>query len=60
VPKEGATAAEKELMDFVKERVAPYKHVREIEFRKELPKTLLGKALTRELRKEEEIKNDIG
>jgi long-chain acyl-CoA synthetase len=52
VLKEGATATEKELMDFVKERVAPYKRVREIEFRKELPKTLLGKALRRELRKE--------
>jgi long-chain acyl-CoA synthetase len=53
VLKEGASASEKELMDFVKERVAPYKRIREIEFRKELPKTLLGKALRRELRKEE-------
>jgi long-chain acyl-CoA synthetase len=53
VLKEGASASEKELMDFVKERIAPYKRIREIEFRKELPKTSLGKALRRELRKEE-------
>jgi long-chain acyl-CoA synthetase len=53
VLKEGASASEKELMDFVKERIAPYKRIREIEFRKELPKTILGKALRRELRKEE-------
>jgi long-chain acyl-CoA synthetase len=53
VLKEGTSASEKELMDFVKERVAPYKRIREIEFRKELPKTPLGKALRRELKKEE-------
>jgi long-chain acyl-CoA synthetase len=51
---EGASTSGRELMDFVKERVAPYKRVREIEFKKELPKTLLGKALRRELRKEQE------
>ena len=54
VLKEGASASEEELMDFVKERVAPYKRVLEIEFRKELPKTLLGKALRRELKKQQE------
>ena len=54
VLKEGASTSGRELMDFVKERVAPYKRVREIEFKKELPKTLLGKALRRELRKEQE------
>jgi long-chain acyl-CoA synthetase len=58
VLKEGASASEKELMDFVKERVASYKRIREIEFRKELPKTLMGKALRRELRKEETQKGN--
>ena len=53
VLREGASASEEELTDFVKERVASYKRVREIEFRKELPKTLLGKALRRELKKEQ-------
>lgn len=51
VLKEGAQASEEELIDYVKERVAPYKRIREIEFRKELPKTLLGKALRRGLKK---------
>jgi long-chain acyl-CoA synthetase len=52
VLKEGATTSEKELMDFVRERVAPYKCIREIEFKKELPKKLLGKTLRGELRTE--------
>ncbi len=56
VLKEGTTASEKELMDFVKERVAPYKHIREIEFRKELPKTPLGKVLRRELKEQKKHK----
>ena len=53
VLKEGAIATEQEIMDFVKERVAPYKTVREVEFRKELPMTLVGKVLRRALREEE-------
>ena len=51
--KEGATATEEEIINFVKERVAPYKMVREVEFRKELPMTLVGKVLRRTLREEE-------
>jgi len=56
VLKEGMTATEEELIQFVKERVAPYKKVREIEFRKELPMTLVGKVLRRTLREEEREK----
>lgn len=52
VLKEGTTATEKEIMDFVKEQIAPYKRVREVEFRKELPVTLVGKVLRRVLREE--------
>jgi len=48
------STSEKKLINYMKEKVAPYKHVLEVEFRKELPKTLLGKALRRELRKEQD------
>jgi len=39
-----------ELMDYVSERVAPYKRVREIEFVDEIPKSPSGKILRRFLR----------
>ncbi len=45
---QGVTALE--LMDFCKERLANYKYPREIEFMDELPKTITGKYLRRELR----------
>ncbi|KON30935.1 hypothetical protein AC482_02525 [miscellaneous Crenarchaeota group-15 archaeon DG-45] len=50
VLKEGAEATGEELMRFVGERVAPYKRIREVEFREELPMTLVGKVLKRTLR----------
>jgi len=53
VLKEGATATEDEIRDFVNEKVAPYKAIRELEFRKELPMTLVGKVLRRVLQEEE-------
>ena len=53
VLKEGATATEEEIINFVKERVAPYKRIQEVEFRKELPMTAVGKVLRRILREEE-------
>ncbi|MEM2117777.1 MAG: long-chain fatty acid--CoA ligase [Candidatus Bathyarchaeia archaeon] len=56
VLKEGKTAAEKEIMDFVNEKVAPYKAIREVEFRTELPMTLVGKVLRRVLQEEEKQK----
>jgi long-chain acyl-CoA synthetase len=56
VLKEGMTATEKEIMDFVNEKVAPYKAIREVEFRKELPMTLVGKVLRRVLQEEERKK----
>jgi acetyl-CoA synthetase len=40
----------KELQNYVKETTAPYKYPRLIEFVKELPKTISGKILRRELR----------
>ncbi|MDW8357886.1 AMP-binding protein [Thermus sp.] len=43
---------EEDLMAFLRERLAPYKLPREIEFRGELPKTDVGKVSRRELREE--------
>ncbi len=53
VLKEGAEASEEEIMKFVKEKVAAYKAIREVEFRKELPLSLVGKVLRRKLREDE-------
>ncbi|OPY10675.1 MAG: Long-chain-fatty-acid--CoA ligase [Syntrophus sp. PtaB.Bin001] len=49
VLKEGETTTEQELLDFCRERLAAYKLPAEIEFRKELPKSHLGKTLRRKL-----------
>jgi long-chain acyl-CoA synthetase len=46
----GADATEAELITFCKERMAAYKYPRSIEFVDELPKTVTGKILRRELR----------
>ena len=43
VLKDGAKASEDELKAFVKDRLAPYKYPRQIEFISELPKTATGK-----------------
>ncbi len=53
VLKEGETATQEELIDFCKEKLAKYKLPTEIEFRKDLPKTNVGKILRKELRAEE-------
>jgi long-chain acyl-CoA synthetase len=55
VLKEGETATEEEFIAFCKQNLAPYKVPKFVEFRDELPKTLVGKVLRRALR-EEEIK----
>jgi long-chain acyl-CoA synthetase len=46
----GETASEAELIQFCKERMAAYKYPRSIELVDELPKTVTGKILRRELR----------
>jgi long-chain acyl-CoA synthetase len=56
VLKDGAKATEEEIMAFVKEKVAPYKAVREVEFRQELPISAAGKVLRRTLQEEEKRK----
>ena len=45
-------------MEYLKIRVAKYSLPQEIEFRKDLPKTLIGKIATRVLEEEEERKNN--
>jgi len=50
---EGNDKLVKEIQDFVKNRTAPYKYPREIEFVTELPKTLSGKIKRNELRQRE-------
>jgi long-chain acyl-CoA synthetase len=52
VVKPGEVLTAEELIDFCKERLAPYKVPKQVEFRKELPKTLVGKVLRRTLRDE--------
>ena len=47
-----ANAAQEEIIAFCKENLAPYKIPKFVEFRQELPKTLVGKVLRRELIRE--------
>ena len=56
VLKEGATATEEEIKKFVRAKVAPYKALREVEFRTKLPTSAIGKVLRRTLRDEEKEK----
>ena len=50
VVREGMSLTEGELRVFCKERLAPFKAPSQVEFRKELPKSLVGKVLRRALR----------
>jgi long-chain acyl-CoA synthetase len=50
VLKTGATATEADIIAFCKERLAAFKVPKAIEFTKDLPKSLVGKVLRRELR----------
>ncbi|GAA5334476.1 MULTISPECIES: AMP-binding protein [Thermus] len=53
-PEARGKVTEEELLAFLRDRLAPYKLPREIEFRGELPKTDVGKVSRRELREEVE------
>jgi len=48
----GQTATEAELRAFCRDKLAPYKVPAKVEFRTELPKTMVGKVLRRALRDE--------
>ena len=56
VLKAASQATEEDIMAFVKEKVASYKAVREVEFRQHLPISGAGKVLRRELQEEEKNK----
>ncbi len=53
VLKPGEQADEKEILDFCRENLAVYKVPKYVEFRDELPKTMVGKILRRELLQQE-------
>lgn len=53
VLKEGETATAEEMIEYGKSKLATYKLPTEVEFRKELPKSTVGKVLRKELRAEE-------
>jgi long-chain acyl-CoA synthetase len=48
----GTTATPEELIAFARERMAAYKYPRRVVIRDDLPKTVSGKILRRELRRE--------
>src|SRR5256885_912808 len=54
VLRDGERGEEQELRGFCRERLAPYKVPSTIEFRTELPKTMVGKVLRRALRDEKQ------
>ncbi|MFP4168537.1 MAG: long-chain-fatty-acid--CoA ligase [Desulfonatronovibrionaceae bacterium] len=56
VLEDGAELGKSEIISFCRQKMAAYKIPKKIEFREELPKTMVGKILRRALR-EEEIKN---
>ena len=53
VVKPGETLSEEEVIAHCRQRLARYKVPRHVEFRQELPKTIVGKVLRKELRAEE-------
>ena len=52
VLKEGEEATAEELLDYCARNVAPYKKIRQVIFKKQLPASGAGKVLKKELRKE--------
>jgi long-chain acyl-CoA synthetase len=53
----GETATPDEIIAFCRERMAAYRVPRTIEFRTDLPKSVIGKVLRRELREHEPARN---
>ncbi len=60
VLKPGQAATGDEITGWCRERLAPFKVPRQIEFRSELPKTMVGKVLRRVLVEEERKKQQAG
>lgn len=60
VLKEGHDVSAEELIKYSRQHLAAYKAPKEVEFREELPKTLVGKVLRRVLKEEEERRRAAG
>ena len=56
VLKPGVTSTTEEIISFCKEKLAPYKVPKLVEFRESIPKSAVGKILRKALREEEEAK----
>src|SRR5690606_24088429 len=54
VVRKDPTLSEEELIDYCRENLTKYKVPKHVEFRKELPKTNVGKILRRALKEEDE------
>ncbi|MCY3412890.1 MAG: long-chain fatty acid--CoA ligase [Candidatus Heimdallarchaeota archaeon] len=52
VLKDGEVATAEEIIEYCKKNLAPYKIPKKVEFRDELPKTMIGKILRRKLKEE--------
>jgi len=53
---QGDKATSEEIIEYCKENLAAYKVPAAVEFRKKLPKTMVGKVLRRELREKEKTR----
>jgi len=60
VVEDGETLSRNDVIAFCREKLANYKVPRKVEFRKDLPKTMVGKVLRRALRDEEIAKLNSG
>ncbi len=56
--KPGETATEEEIIEFCKDKLAPYKRPKLVEFRDDIPKSAVGKILRKVLRAEELAKTN--
>lgn len=58
VLREGHTLTKAEILAFCREKLANYKVPKQVEFRDDLPKSIVGKVLRRVIREEEERRGD--
>jgi acyl-CoA synthetase (AMP-forming)/AMP-acid ligase II len=59
VVRRDSTLTEKDVFEYVAERLAAYKHIKYVEFVGSIPKSPSGKILRRELRDAERLKSRI-
>ncbi|RLD97378.1 MAG: long-chain fatty acid--CoA ligase [Aquificota bacterium] len=59
VLRKGEVVTAEEVIEFCRERLAPYKVPKEVEFANDLPKSMIGKVLRRELKEKELLKEKV-